>query len=294
MRKRVCGLLAAMMVLACVGMLAGCTDKVSFDWGEYRSDRSIAGFIDDSLVIVTDCRHWHEITEGWNGSYSEETSCGHDRMLIYNYRIQEDGPRWSDTLTNKSNGGYWKQLTDSIIWRWDGDSQKNIRLWKVGKSVHDLSLKNKLDGCSSSFEIGRMHQWLDGTFIALGGNLSAGKDSCQYAELDTAAETLTYKRLDDDLKWIQKCNDVRALKNKIYCLQTTPGASQIGLLIVDGIDQGELEKNAAIGPFWGNMLELGNDLCELTNEGMLNCAHIHWIGGLEFYKGDEVVVDLNL
>lgn len=93
----------------------GCSDKVFFDWGEYRSDESVAGFINDSLVIVTDCRRWHKITEGWRGSYSEETSCGHDRVLIYNYRVQEDRPRWTDSITNQGDGGFWKQLTDSII-----------------------------------------------------------------------------------------------------------------------------------------------------------------------------------
>ena len=129
-----------MLALACVSMW-GCSDKVSFEWGKYRSDESVAGFINDSLVIVTDCRHWHEITEGWNGSYSEETSCGHDRMLIYNYRMQEDGPRWTDSLTNKSGGYHWYQLTDSIIWRWE---ENNILLWKMGETAHEIKLLRKI------------------------------------------------------------------------------------------------------------------------------------------------------
>jgi hypothetical protein len=52
-------------------------------------------------------------------------------------------------------------------------------------------------------------------------------------------------------------------------------------LIVDNKDQGMLKINAAIGPFWGNMLELGNNLCVLSDEEGLNCLQIRWLGGIE-------------
>ena len=39
----------ATIALSCVFMWGCGEDKVSFDWGKYRSDESIAGFIDDSL-----------------------------------------------------------------------------------------------------------------------------------------------------------------------------------------------------------------------------------------------------
>ena len=129
--------------------------------------------------------------------------------------MQEDGPRWSDSLTNKSGGYRWYQLTDSIFWRWEGN---NILLWKIGETAHEMKISRKNEECSQSSKIERMHQWLDGTFIALGGNLSAGNDSCQYAVLDTTSGTLTYKRLDKNLEWIRVCDDVRAWKGDVYCL----------------------------------------------------------------------------
>ena len=274
MRLKIVALLACAVAMCC-GMW-GCSDRVEFKWSDGRGTPLIAGFVDDSLVVAYDCRGWLETTETWNGAYSEDVSCGHDRLLVYNYRVQEDGPRWTDSLTNERGGYRWYQLTDSIFWRWEGD---DILLWKLGEKAHEIKISRKNEECSEPFKVDRMHQWLDGKFIALGNNLSAEGDSCQYAVLDTVEKTLTYKRLDRDLMWIQKCNDVRAVKNKVYCLQTVIHTDQIGHLIVDNVDQGKLEINAAIGPFWGNMLELGNNLCKLSNDGSLECLQVRWLGG---------------
>lgn len=207
-------LVVTLTVLACVGIW-GCGDRVEFKWVG-RGNMSIAGFIDDSLVVAYDCRGWLETTETWNGGYSEDEGCGHDRLLVYNYRVQEDGPRWSDSLTNKSGGYRWYQLTDSIFCRWEG---YNILLWKLGETAHEMKLSRKNEGCSQEFEINRMRQWLGDSFIALGGRLSAGDDSCQYAVLDTLSRTLMYKRLNKDLEWIKECDDVRAWEGDIACLK---------------------------------------------------------------------------
>lgn len=276
------------LALACVGMW-GCGDKVSFEWGKYRSDESVAGFVNDSLVIVTDCRHWHEITEGWNGSYSEETSCGHDRMLIYNYRVQENGPRWTDSLTNKSGGYRWYQLTDSIIWRWEG---KNFLLWKIGETAHEIKLLKKNEECSQTFEVNRMHQWLGDSFIALGGKLFAGGDSCQYAVLDTVEKTLTYKRLDKNLKWIQKCGDIRAWGDDVYCLKFDKEERTSSLFINDSLEH-VLENNyswtaEAVLQFQGHILLLERDVCLLEN-GKITCFASASSKGISFKNKDNNV-----
>ncbi|MCR5029057.1 MAG: hypothetical protein K6A31_07350, partial [Fibrobacter sp.] len=78
-------IVAALTAFACVSMW-GCSDQVEFKWVG-RGNMSIAGFIDDSLVVAYDCRGWLETTETWNGGYSEDESCGHDRLLVYNYRV---------------------------------------------------------------------------------------------------------------------------------------------------------------------------------------------------------------
>ena len=284
------GLLALLaLALACVSMW-GCSDRVEFKWSDGRGTPLIAGFMDDSLVVAYDGREWLETTETWNGGYSEDESCGHDRLLVFNYRVQEDGPRWTDSLTNKRGGYRWYQLTDSIFWRWE---EKNILLWKIGETAHEMKISRKNEGCSHSSKIERMHQWLDGTFIALGGNLSAGEDSCQYAVLDTIEKTLTYKRLDKNLEWIKVCDDVRAWDDDVYCLLLDEKDGNSFVL--------KNEKDSIFAPmeklfdgrFCGNMMELGVRVCSLAKDEIM-CSDVKWTGNreLEFYRNDGTVIHL--
>lgn len=250
----------------------GCSDQVEFKWSDSRGTPSIAGFIDDSLVVAYDCREWLETTETWSigDGYSEESSCGHDRLLVYNYRVQEDGPRWTDSLTNKRGGYRWYQLTDSIFWRWE---EKNMLLWKIGETAHEMKISRKNEGCSHSSKIERMHQWLDGTFIALGGSFSAGEDSCQYAVLDTAARTLTFKRLDKNLEWIKKCDDVRTWGDDVYCLALNRESYDAFLIINEFIRDTMMRDdfklgNYAIVSFLGNYISLHRTLCKYENNSV--------------------------
>ena len=281
-------LAVAITAFACVSMW-GCSDQVEFKWSNRRGTPSIAGFIDDSLVVAYDCRGWLETTETWNGGYSDDESCGHDRLLVYNYRVQEDGPRWTDSLTNKRGGYRWYQLTDSIFWRWE---EKNILLWKIGETAHEMKISRKNEGCSHSSKIERMHQWLDGTFIALGGSFSAEGDSCQYAVLDTIAGTLTFKRLSDDLEWIKACDDVRAWDDDVYCV-ILDNEGEKSLILKNKQNTVSAPRKFAIGGFWGDMIKLGGNICDINND-KITCSDVTWYGnddGLKFYQNDELVVE---
>ena len=277
------------VALACVCMW-GCSDDVTFRWSDGRGSAEIAGFINDSFVVAMDCREWYEDTETWNGGYYSESSCGHDRMMVYNYRVQENGPRWSDSLTNKSGGYHWYQMTDSVFWRWDDD---NILLWKVGEKAHEMRVSRKNDGCSQLFNIKRIHQWLDGSFVALGGKLSANGDDCQYAILDTTARMITYKRLDKDLEWIKQCDDVRAWDDDVYCLALDENNGN-SFVLKNGVDSifAPMEK-IYDGHFSGNMIELGVRVCSLINN-VITCPDVKWTGNreLEFYRNDGAVIRL--
>ena len=283
-------LVAAITAISSVCMW-GCSDKVEFKWSDGRGTPLIAGFIDDSLVVAYDCREWLETTETWNGGYSEDVSCGHDRLLVFNYRVQEDGPRWTDSLTNKRGGYRWFQLTDSIFWRWEG---KNILLWKLGETAHEAKISRKNEGCSHSSKIERMHQWLDGTFIALGGSFSAGEDSCQYAVLDTVARTLTFKRLDKNLEWIHMCDDVRAWGKDVYCLKFDKEERTSSLFVNDSLRH-VLENDyfwtaGAVLQFQGNILLLERDVCRLEN-GKIKCFASASSSGSSFKnKEDDVYI----
>ena len=280
-------LIVSLAAFACVGVL-GCSDRVEFKWVG-RGNMSIAGFIDDSLVVAYDCRGWLETTETWNGGYSEDESCGHDRLLVFNYRVQEDGPRWTDSLTNKSGGYRWYQLTDSIFWRWDG---YNMLLWKLGETAHEMKLSRKNEGCLLEFEINRMHQWLNDGFIVLGGRLSAEEDSCQYAVLDTIAGTLTFKRLSDDLEWIKACDDVRAWGDDVYCVILDDEGENSLVLKNEGV-MIPTPRKFAIGGFWGNTIKLSGNICSIHDDE-ITCSDVIWYGngdGLKFYQNEELVVE---
>ena len=285
-----------LITLVCVSMW-GC--GVDDGWGE-REFRAydvakVVGFIDDSLVILADSREWMQETPDYAiGGH------GHQRIRVFNYRVQEDGPRWTDTLDNFTDEfDYVKgQVSDSVIWGAHGDEL--ISFWKLGEKpiVHKISVKT--EGCNQKFAIKSMKTWLDGLIwvsgIVFSGQrtndlLNAERDTCQYAVLDTVAGTLTFKRLDEKLKWIQKCNDVRAWGDDVYCviLDDEGENSRILKNINDTIPT---PRKFAIGGFWGNMIKLSGNICSIHDDE-ITCSDVIWYGNeLKFYENGEVVVDL--
>lgn len=284
--------LLAVLTLAfvCICMWGCSEDRIR--WNEGFSGAEIVGFVDDSLVMVGSYQMRTESHEGLFEPYWDVIESGHERLCVYNYRIQEEGPRWCDTLgeynmTNAFRG----QMTDSIIW--GGDMPNSIRLWKIEESQHQIKLKKLTEGCSGEFGVASVKQWLDGKFIARGDkSLNAGGDSCQYAVLDTIEKTLIYKRLDDDLKWIQKCNDVRAWGDDVYC--SAPSEQPLeGRILKNNIDTLSSPLIFSRGVFWGKMIELRASICRLEAKAII-CLNpdFTWRESLKFYQNDEVVVDL--
>lgn len=238
---------ALVVVLVCVCMW-GCSDDVTFKWEETRRNAKVIGFVDDSLVMVGDYRFWLESKETWNGGRYDDEDAGNPRLCVYNYRVQEDGPRWCDSVSElHSSSWFYGQLTDSVIW---GSGLPNsIKLWKVGEKPHELKLKPEFEGCSKKIEAMRIHEWVDGKFIVLGAAYVNGKtvenaffapdygdEYCQYAVLDTVVKTITYKRLDKDLEWIKECDDVRAWGDDVVCLKKYKAESLNLLVNNEGMD----------------------------------------------------------
>lgn len=290
------------VALACVCMW-GCSDT-EFRWNEERSGAKVVGFVNDSLVMVGDYRCWTEITDGVGANYKDIDGCGQERLCVYNYRVQEDGPRWCDSLSDRNSTGIFGmevhstrpsgQMTDSVIW--GGHIDNSIRLWKIGEFPHEIRLNKKMEGCSVDFTVQSVKQWLDGTFIARGEkSLNADGDGCQYAVLDTLSKTITYKRLDKDLEWIKQCNDVRAWDNDVYCLALDENNGN-SFVLKNGVDSifAPMEK-IYDGHFSGNMIELGVRVCSLINN-VITCPDVKWTGNreLEFYRNDGAVIRLPL
>ena len=286
-----------MVTLMCVSMW-GCSDT-EFRWNDVRSGAKVVGFVNDSLVMVGDYRCWTEITDGVGANYKDIDGCGQERLCVYNYRVQEDGPRWCDSLSNQNSTGIFGmevhssrpsgQMTDSVIW--GGYVNKSIRLWKIGELPHEISLNKKMEGCSVEFTVQSVKQWFDGTFIAKSDrSLNVGDGNCQYAVLDTTAKVITYKRLDEDLVWIKQCNDVRAWGKDVYCV-ILDAENANSVVLKNERDTIPMPRIFAIGGFWGDMLKLSGQLCSFNNE-MAECTDVIWYGNeLKFYRNDGTVVE---
>ena len=284
--------LLAVLTLAfvCICMWGCSEDRVR--WNEGFSGAEIVGFVDDSLVMVGSYQMRTESHEGLFEPYWDVVESGHERLCVYNYRIQEEGPRWCDTLgeynmTNAFRG----QMTDSIIW--GGDMPNSIRLWKIGESQHQIKLKKLTEGCSGEFGITSVKQWLDGKFIARGDkSLNAGGDSCQYAVLDTLSRMLTYKRLDKDLEWIKACDDVKTWDDDVYCLKFDKEERTSSLFVNDNLKY-ILENDyfwtaGAVLQFQGNILLLERDVCRLEN-GKIKCFASASSSGISFKNREDDV-----
>lgn len=287
-------LAVAITAFACMGMW-GCSD-VDFRWEPGRSGAKVVGFVDDSLVMVGDYRCWSEITDRWNGEYIDIDGCGRERLCVYNYRVQEDGPRWCDSLSSEDMTGiFGGQMTDSVIW--GGEVSKSVQLWKIGEIPHEIKLTKKSEGCSVEFRISSLKQWLDGTFIGRSGeSLAAGGDTCNYAVLDTMTRTLTYKQLDKDLAWIKECDDVSAWGEDVYCLALTNDPLDLFLkkndMVLDSLLQGKpygWAEYTKVG-FAGNILNLGNNICKIVNDNF-QCVGISIRNSLEYrYKDGTSII----
>lgn len=289
-------LAVAMIALACVGMW-GC--GVDDGWGE-REFRAydvakVVGFVDDSLVIVADSREWMQETPDYAiGGH------GHQRLRVFNYRIQEDGPRWVDTLDNFVDECDYVlgQLSDSVVWGgqpslytkvWKGPL---MTFWKIGEKPIVKNISVETERCSQTFFVKNMRSWIEETIIVLSEkSLRYGGDTCQYAVLDTVAGTLTFKRLDENLKWIQKCDDVRAWGDDVYCV-ILDNEGENSLILKNINDTIPTPRKFAIGGFWGNMIKLSGNICSIHDDE-ITCSDVIWYGNeLKFYENGEVVVDL--
>lgn len=289
-------LAVAMIAFACVCMW-GC--GVDDGWGE-REFRAydvakVVGFVDDSLVILADSREWMQETPDYAiGGH------GHQRIRVFNYRVQEDGPRWTDTLDNFVDECDYVlgQLSDSVVWGgqtslytkvWKGPL---MTFWKIGEKPIVKNISVETERCSQTFFVKNMRSWIEETIIVLSEkSLRYGGDTCQYAVLDTVAGTLTFKRLDENLKWIQKCDDVRAWGDDVYCV-ILDNEGENSLILKNINDTIPTPRKFAIGGFWGNMIKLSGNICSIHDDE-ITCSDVIWYGNeLKFYENGEVVVDL--
>ncbi len=265
------------VAFACVCMWGCSDDIVEFRWEDSRREARIIGFVNDSLAMVGDYRFWHKSTERWNGEYYEDSDAGNPRLCVYNYRVQEDGPRWCDSIAEvESSRWFGVQLTDSVVC--GGDLSSYFTLWKIGETPRKIELQTNFEGCSKKIGVRRMHEWIDDKFIALGTVSVNGKnidnalhasdygsEYCQYAVLDTVAKSITYKRLDGKLEWVKQCDDVRAWGGDVHCLYYNAQSANVCLKIENKVKDSIWVENQGwySGAFFeGDLMLVDGNLCE--------------------------------
>ena len=288
--------------ISCVSMW-GCSSWFEGDveWNNDFGGAEVVGFIDDSLVIVYDSQGWHQDQGSFIQDHGDISGRGHQRLRVFNYRVQEDGPRWADTLDNDDieDFNYVKgQLSDSVIW--GGDPKSEVSFWKIGSKPRKMKVKKIFDGCSIDVRYtAKLRPWLDGKILVMGNTLnpdidgfdldSLGSGYCQYAELDTIQKVITYKKLNANLIWVKRCDDVRAWGNDVYCFMPGEHAFE-AVLLRNRIDTIDVPVKFTVGDFWGNVLHPNADLCNLV-DGVVICSGAIWRGGLSFYQNSEIVVE---
>ena len=260
------------VVFACGGMW-GCSfeDGSHKEWAQFREGEKIIGFLSDSLVIVSDYRRWYEVSDE-DGDIVSRGGIGRQALNFYNYRVQEKEPRWIDSIDNglfDSFNYFGGQLSDSVIW---GRNGNQMSFWKVHGQPYKINIQEIKDACTLKFDITKMRAWFDGSFVALNDNsLMRGGDSCQYAILDTIAGILAYKRLDENLEWIKKCNDVRVHQDKVECFIANIQQKK-NVLVVDKVlkDSLKLENspNGALFPMslFGKYVSMGGGIFEFGDD----------------------------
>ena len=94
---------------------------------------------------------------------------------------------------------------------------------------------------------------------------SLGDEYCQYAVLDTMQKTVTYRKLVGGLKWIKKCDDVRAWEKDVYCLYYDASSAIIYLKIENKVRDSIFVENQGWNSgafFLGKMMLVDGNLCE--------------------------------
>lgn len=292
-------LVVALTALAC-GSMWGCGDwfdeETHFEWAEHRTEKSIVGFIDDSLVITYNARNWYEVKDENDDQVG--SGKGNQAIFVYNYRVQLDGSVFMDSLDNgmEENFNYsLGQLSDSVIWGGNVNHLTNdmgnvYSFWKIGQKPYKVKIKENKDGCSVGFNVRKLRTWLDGKIYAQDNELTRSGDTCQYAILDTVRKTLTYKRLGKYMEWLQKCDDVRAWGDDVYCV-LLDNEGEKSLVLKNKQDTISALRKFAIGGFWGDMIKLNGNICSIKDDS-ITCSDVTWRGNeLKFYRNDEVIVE---
>lgn len=275
--NKICTVIVALVFTFC---FLGCFDwNDEFYWDGNFSGITLVGFVDDSIAIFTDHDFWNRKGDALVDGFG----FGRQRIRGFNYRVQEEYSRWENTLDNRMEEFNYVigQLSDSVIWGKSDDH--HFSFWNIVQKPYRINVKQEYENCSTGFAITRMRTWKNGLQLAINDKESfvdtqkqyglfnamcIGEKCCQYAVLDTIKKTLTYKRLTNDLAWLQQCDDVKIFENDIYCIS----AFFFGNSYLIRNEHDTIATFHDMKRFYGNMIISSRGFCKLDT--LLDCFDI--------------------
>lgn len=199
------------LALASVSMW-GCTDD-SFEWGK-RSDPRIVSLVDDSLVLLYNCRLYSVCHEGVGPLGYDECNggCENYGLFLANYR-KKQSIYWGDTsnLVIAFMSGFYRDSTVIFL----KDDYSEFGFWKIGekpKSTKKMKWNSPCNGYDG-YNFTRFRPWINGNVLLIGAK------GCNYAVLDTSTGNVNELSADGEYVWLKDCVDATYLDGNEICLK---------------------------------------------------------------------------
>lgn len=251
------------LALACVGMW-GCTDD-SFEWGK-RSDPRIVSLVDDSLVLLYNCRSYSVCHEGVGPLGYDECNggCENYGLFLANYR-KKQSIYWGDTsnLVIAFMSGFYRDSTVIFL----KDDYSEFGFWKIGekpKSTKKMKWNSPCNGYDG-YNFTRFRPWINGNVLLIGAK------GCNYAVLDTSTGNVNELLAEEDFAWLKDCEDVVYLDGAFAGLKKSNFGDEKVWLVIDGMlmDSLNLKKNEAyVGDYFEGAVKWNGTIAQVYLNSM--------------------------
>ena len=251
------------LALASVSMW-GCTDD-SFEWGK-RSDPRIVSLVDDSLVLLYNCRSYSVCHEGVGPLGYDECNggCENYGLFLANYR-KKQSIYWGDTsnLVIAFMSGFYRDSTVIFL----KDDYSEFGFWKIGekpKSTKKMKWNSPCNGYDG-YNFTRFRPWINGNVLLIGAK------GCNYAVLDTSTGNVNELLAEEDFAWLKDCEDVVYLDGALAGLKKLNFGDEKVWLVIDGMlmDSLNLKKNEAyVGDYFEGAVKWNGTIAQVYLNSM--------------------------
>lgn len=258
------GLFAILALAFASVSMWGCTDD-SFEWGK-RSDPRIVSLVDDSLVLLYNCRSYSVCHEGVGPLGYDECNggCENYGLFLANYR-KKQSIYWGDTsnLVIAFMSGFYRDSTVIFL----KDDYSEFGFWKIGekpKSTKKMKWNSPCNGYDG-YNFTRFRPWINGNVLLIGAK------GCNYAVLDTSTGNVNELLAEEDFAWLKDCEDVVYLDGALAGLKKSNFGDEKVWLAIDGMlmDSLNLKKNEAyVGDYFEGAVKWNGTIAQVYLNSM--------------------------